>query len=50
MFPEFKENIKRVDNFLEKLMQNEMKQEMVTTCLKELYTLIMTSGKGGGLC
>lgn len=41
----FTENIKKVDNFLKKLMQNYHKQGILIHCLNELYKIIMTVGK-----
>lgn len=41
----FRESIGRVDDFLANIIQKERKQDIIFTCLQELYTIIMTIGK-----
>lgn len=41
----FKESIKKIEFFLEKLKEKYDQKDFVAICLKELYKIIMTVGK-----
>lgn len=45
LIPPFREQIKKVDNFLEELLKNDKGSEIIRTCLGQLYKNIMSIGK-----
>lgn len=41
----FRDQIKKVDNFLEELLKNDKGNEIIQTCLRQLYKNIMSIGE-----
>lgn len=41
----FRDQIKKVDNFLEELLKNDKGNEIIQACLLQLYKNIMSIGK-----